>query len=202
MKLTILYIALLLTLNTPVQANNSYEYNFDGKGNKSFTVLTGNWKVMKDKSSPSKPNVLAQLAKSTTSDFNVVLFNSTNHKDLEVSVKMKVASGDIDQGGGIVWRAKDINNYYIARYNPLEENYRVYKVENGKRTMLQSANIKHNDGWHNLLIKMQEDHIQCFYDDKKYLDVKDPTFTASGKIGLWTKADARTYFDDLAVQIK
>jgi hypothetical protein len=89
----------------------------------------------------------------------------------------------------------------FARYNPLESNYRVYKVENGKRTMLQSANIKHVDSWHNLLIKMQGDHIQCFYDDKKYLDVIDSTFAESGKIGLWTKADAKTYFDDFVVKI-
>ena len=199
---TVLYIAFLLVLSIPTQANNSHEYNFDAKENKTFTVLTGKWEVIKDETSPSKPNVLAQLAKNPASLFNVVLFNETNYNDLEVTVEMKAISGQVDQGGGIVWRTKDINNYYIARYNPLEGNYRVYKVDNGKRTMLQSANIKHVDGWHNLLIKMQRDHIQCFYDDKKYLDVQDSTFTASGKIGLWTKADAKTYFDDFVVQGK
>ena len=110
--------------------------------------------------------------------------------------------GKIDQGGGLVWRAKDKNNYYIARYNPLEENYRVYKVENGNRTMLQSTNIKSSNSWHTLSIKAQGNHIQCFYDDKKYLDITDSTFTESGGVGLWTKADAKTYFDNLIVQEK
>ena len=42
-------------------------------------------------------------------------------------------------------------------------------------------------------------HIECFYDGKKYLAVDDDTFPAEGRIGLWTKADAQTAFDDLAV---
>ncbi len=119
---------------------------------------------------------------------------------MDISVQMKTVAGKTDQGGGLVWRAKDKINYYVARYNPLEDNYRVYKVVNGKRKELQSANIKHSDGRHTLRVTMKGDRVECFYDGKKYLDVKDGTLANSGKIGLWTKADAQTYFDDLTVK--
>ena len=85
--------------------------------------------------------------------------------------------------------------------NPLEDNFRVYKVVGGKRSKeFQSADVKVSTGeWHTLKIQHVGDHIECFLDGKKHLDVKDDTITKAGKVGLWTKADAQTYFDDLRV---
>jgi hypothetical protein len=119
-------------------------------------------------------------------------------------VAFKANKGDKDQGGGIVWRYQDANNYYIARMNPLEDNFRVYKVVAGKRAKeFQNAEVKVKAGeWHTLKVRMVGDHIQCYLDGKKYLDVKDSTFARAGKIGLWTKADAQTHFDDLKVSGK
>ncbi len=167
-----------------------------------FTANSGEWKVIGDSTAPSKPNVLAQLGKNLGSTFNVCLMNVTNYKDLDVSVKMKAITGREDQGGGLLWRAKDAKNYYVARYNPLEGNYRVYKVEKGRRSQLHSADIKHSEGWHTLRVAMQGDRIEGYYDGKKYLDVKDPTFKEAGRIGLWTKADAQSHFDDLTASGK
>ncbi len=116
---------------------------------------------------------------------------------MDLTVRFHAIAGKFDQGGGLVWRAKDGRNYYIARYNPLEDNFRVYTVVDGQRTQLQNADIPRSDGWHTLRVTMRGDHIQCFYDGKKSLDVHDTTFTKPGHIGLWTKADARTRFDDL-----
>jgi len=112
---------------------------------------------------------------------------------------MKAVAGEIDQGGGIVWRAKDAKNYYLARYNPLEDNYRLYKVIDGKRTMFLNADIAHSDGWHALRITMSGDQIVCYYDGKKYMEHKDDTLKEAGKIGLWSKADAQSQFDDLTL---
>jgi hypothetical protein len=121
-------------------------------------------------------------------------------KNVDLSVKMKAIAGREDQGGGLAWRAKDAKkNYYVARYNPLEDNYRLYKVEMGRRNQNQSADLPHSDGWHTLRVTMEGDHIQCFYDGKLFLEAKDPTFPGPGKIGLWPKADARSHFDDLKV---
>ena len=167
-----------------------------------FTNNVGDWKVVADNDAPSKPNVLAQQARSSGPTFNVTLAGDTNYKDVDLSVSMKAIAGDTDQGGGLVWRAKDARNYYIARYNPLEDNYRVYKVQDGRRSELQSADIRKSPGWHTLRITMLGDRIECFYDGRKYLDVKDATLATAGKIGLWTKADAQTHFDNLAISGK
>ena len=97
---------------------------------KGFTPAVGDWKVV----NTDEGKVLAQSAKSENPVFNVVLVDDTNAKDVDISVKLKAIAGKSDQGGGLVWRAKDAKNYYIARYNHLENNYRVYKVVDGKRS--------------------------------------------------------------------
>ena len=101
-----------------------------------------------------------------------------------------------------MWRAKDAKNYYVARYNPLEDNYRLYHVVNGQRSELKSADIRSYARMADTACYHDGDHIECYYDGKKYLDAKDSTFKEAGKIGLWTKADAQTHFDDLTVSAK
>ena len=164
---------------------------------KGFTAERGEWKVSAEATAPSPPNVFAQQASNSASTFNLALITETSYKNVDLSVKMKAVAGKEDQGGGLVWRAKDKDNYYVARYNPLEDNYRLYKVVKGKRSQLKSADIKHTDGWHTLRVVMKGNLIQCYYDGQKYLETTDGTFAEPGKIGLWTKADARTQFDDL-----
>ena len=118
-----------------------------------------------------------------------------------MSVAFKAMRGDEDRGGGLVWRYQDADNYYLARMNPLEDNFRVYKVEGGKRTQLGTKDdLKVPSGeWHTIAITQVGDQIACSLDGTKYLEVKDDTFPKAGKVGLWTKADAQTYFDELKV---
>jgi len=203
----LLVILTVLVLSSGLIAQNLEKiWNFDGDktGNipTGFSNERGEWKIVTDPTAPSKPNALAQLAKNSGSTFNLTLAKGANYKDLDVSVKMKAIAGQEDQGGGLVWRAKDANNYYMVRHNPWEDNYRLYKVEQGKRSEIQSADIKSNGGWHTLRVTMKGDHIQCFYNGQKYLDLQDSTFQETGKIGLWTKADAQSHFDDLKVSGK
>jgi len=157
--------------------------------------------VTHDTAAPHSTRVLAQVATSADDAFNVVLVAS-RHLDLDVFVRLRSVSGRVDQGGGIVWRAQDARNYYIARYNPLEDNFRVYKVANGQRVMLKSATLHvDHSAWHTLRITMRGDHIEGYLNGTKYLDVRDATFSHAGQIGLWTKADAWTNFDDLRVSM-
>jgi hypothetical protein len=157
------------------------------------------WKVVEDKTAPSKSGfALAQTAESPGAVFNLCVSEGTSFKDVEVSVAFKANAGKKDRGGGVVWRYQDADNYYIARMNPLEDNFRVYKVVGGKRSAeFRDAEVKVPAGeWHTLSIKMVGDKIECSLDGKKYLDAKDATFGEAGKVGLWTKADARTSFDN------
>ncbi len=167
------------------------------------TALTGrgkmcDWLIVNDNGN----KVLAQTSSETPDyRFNLITNNNLISKNVEISVRFKAKKGRGDQGGGPVWRYKDENNYYVARANPLENNYRVYKVVNGNRIQLKSATIKMSSGkWYHLTIVMQGDSIQCYFNDNLALQVTDSTFPDSGKIGLWTKSDAVTWFDDLKVK--
>ncbi len=175
--------------------NWDFESDQPGKIARGFATEVGTWEVVND----GDNKVLAQKAKNDDDTFNVVFVDGTNFKDVDMSVRLKAFAGELDQGGGVVWRAADKNNYYIARYNPLEDNFRVYKVERGKRTQFQSTKIPGDKKWHTLRITMVGPKITCYLDGTKHLETEDSTFPAAGKIGLWSKADAQSYFDDLTV---
>lgn len=170
------------------------------KAEKTGTGEGSVWKVVEDKTAPSKSGfALAQTAESPRAMFNLCVAETVSVKDIELSVAFKAVAGKVDQGGGVVWRYQDANNYYVARFNPLEENFRVYKVVAGKRTELASqAELPARvNEWHTLSVKHVGDDIQCFLDGKRHLVVKDDALTKEGKVGLWTKADAQTYFDNV-----
>jgi len=161
------------------------------------------WKVVADDTAPSRTGLaLAQTTDDRTALFNLCVADEPRLKDVEAMVSFKAVKGEKDQGGGLVWRYQDANNYYVARMNPLEDNFRVYKVVAGKRAKeFQSADVKVPTGeWHTLKIKHVGDHIECFLDGKKHLDVKDDSIDKAGKVGLWTKADAQTHFDQFKVK--
>ncbi len=173
----------------------TFEADNPGKIARGFSNEVGQWEVAKD----GDNHVLYQKARNEDATFNVALVEGTSYKDLDLSVKLRAIAGDVDRGGGLVWRAKDEKNYYIARYNPLEDNFRVYKVQDGKRTEFASARIPGDEKWHTLRVTMAGNKITCYLDGKKHLEAEDSTFPEAGMIGLWSKADAQSYFDDLSV---
>ena len=161
------------------------------------------WRVVADATSPSKSGcVLAQTAEGPRRLYNLCVLDDSKYRDVEVAVAFKAVKGKVDQGGGIVWRYQDADNYYIARMNPLEDNYRFYKVVNGKRTQLATKEgLKVPAGeWHTLAIECVGNKIECELDGKDILELEDDTFTKPGKVGLWTKADAQTYFACFVVE--
>ncbi len=192
-------------------AGKTFTYNFDadtvGQLPATFhAALTGQgakpeWAVKTDATAPSQPNVLAQLSKDKTDyRFPLAILDEGSFKDLELSVKFKAVSGEIDRAAGLVFRLKDANNYYIVRANALEGNYRLYHVIAGKRQQFAGANLKvASDEWHELRVVCIGNKITCYYDGEKKIEATDNTFSEAGKVGLWTKADSVTYFDDLQV---
>jgi hypothetical protein len=199
--------ALLLFLFSPVISGDekgrdekgktvwTFQDDADGKIARGFREEVGDWKVV----TADGEKVLAQRAKNSNSVFNLVFVTDSKARDVDLSVRIKAVAGETDQGGGLVWRGKDKNNYYLARFNPLEDNYRLYKVQDGKRILFLNADIKATPGWHTLRVTMKGDQIETFFDGKKYHEHKDSTFTSAGMIGLWSKADAQSYFDDLTL---
>jgi hypothetical protein len=161
------------------------------------------WKVVEDATAPSKSGfVLAQTAESPGPMFNLCVLEGATARDVELRVAFKANAGKKDQGGGLVWRYQDANNYYVARMNPLEDNYRLYHVVAGKRTQFGGVEgIKVPAGeWHTLTVKMVGEQIECALDGKKMIEARDGTITKAGRVGLWSKADAQSSFDDFQVR--
>jgi hypothetical protein len=195
-------------------AGKQFAYNFDrdtpGQLPAQFhSAKTGagapeKWLVTDDPTAPSKPHVVAQTSTDQTDyRFPLLISDEGSFQDLNVSVKFKAVSGNIDRAGGLVFRLKDPNNYYIVRANALENNYRLYHVMNGRRSQFAGANLKVTSGeWHELRVEVVGNKITCYYDGNKRIEATDDTFKDAGKIGLWTKADSVTYFDDLRVAAK
>jgi hypothetical protein len=198
----------------PQSAGQSLSYNFDSDnagamptkfhGARTGQGSDGKWMVMADATAPSQPNVVAQTSTDKTDyRFPLLIADEGSFKDLELSVKFKAVSGQVDRAGGLVFRLKDANNYYIVRANALEDNYRLYHVVAGSRRQFAGANFKVTSGeWHELRVECVGNKIICYYDGAKKIAATDDTFKDAGKIGLWTKADSVTYFDDLRVTAK
>ena len=114
---------------------------------------------------------------------------------------LRAESGVEDQGGGLVWRMRDADNYYVTRWNPLEDNLRIYHVVDGKRSELQSADVSTDPrAWHVLEVEARGERMRVWLDGAKLLEIEDGTFDDGGRVGLWTKADATVSFDGFAVR--
>lgn len=132
--------------------------------------------------------------------YNLLWRESPRLADVELEVRVRAVSGVEDQGGGPAWRVMGEDDYYVTRWNPLEDNFRVYSVVEGVRTELASAEVKADPAeWHTLGVRHVGTRITCSFDGRELLSVEDTALAAAGGVGLWTKADACTAFDDLRV---
>jgi len=161
------------------------------------------WTVETESTAPSKPNVLKQSGRAT---FPLAIKNDTTIRDGFVEVKFKAVAGSEDRAAGIIWRAKDADNYYVVRANALEDNVVLYKTINGVRKSLEIVGRKGGYGvsarvpsgqWHVLRCDFAGRLFKVTYDGQQLFEVEDTTIAQAGMIGLWTKADSVTLFDDL-----
>jgi hypothetical protein len=158
------------------------------------------WRVEALKDDPNHKNAVKVDTKNKESVFNLLMSDTAYSADLELSAAVKAGTGEDDQGGGVLWRATDADNYYFTRWNPLEKNIRLYKVEKGVRTTLKSADVEVDPkAWHTIAVTHRGGAIVVKLDDKVFLEAEDTTFKDAGKVGFWTKADASSWFDDLII---
>ncbi|MDB5905857.1 MAG: hypothetical protein JWM26_4735 [Betaproteobacteria bacterium] len=154
------------------------------------------WTVEPAADAPSKPNVVKQ---SGVGDFPWCALKGASLADGYVEVKFKALSGRSDQAGGVMWRWKDGNNYYVARANALENNVSLYYTTNGRRNTIKyvDAPVPRNQ-WHTLRVEFAGTSMKVSLNGKTYIDVQDKRIAGAGAVGLWTKADSVTAFDDFA----
>ena len=212
MKLNLMMTTLLVAAGVAAaETNVTFDVNTDLPKDWQ-TGITGQgqakWEVVAEDSAPSKPNVLKQTGEAT---FCWSAKADGRIKDGFAEVKFKAVSGKEDQAGGIVFRFLDGNNYYVVRANALEDNVVLYKTVGGKRTSLPvkgrmlgyGVDTKVAKGkWHTLRVEFKGNLFTVFFNGKKLFEVEDETFKDAGGVGLWTKADSVTLFDDFTFGAK
>ena len=179
--------------DAPGAAPSGWRSGVTGRGNPQ-------WRVEADASAPSKPNVLKQSGSGT---FPWCVKQDVSVADGHVEVKFKPISGREDQAGGVVWRWKDGDNYYVARANALENNVSLYYTAGGRRNTLKYVNAPvPGNTWHTLRVEFAGKRIRVILDGKPYIEMDDDHFPEAGAVGVWTKADSVTLFDDFSYAAK
>jgi hypothetical protein len=170
-------------------------FDFETRDIAGWTSVTGQWAVEEMAGAPSGTRVLVQRA--TNNEFNVIVA-PTPYTDVDVTMKFKPISGRQDASGGIVFRFDD-GKYYVVRANALEDNFRLYYYDRGRR-QLASASVKRPalGQWHTVRVVMVADRIQAWLNGVRHLNHRDARLR-TGRVGLWTKADSITAFDDLTI---
>lgn len=195
---------LLCNLSQLTMAGDSVKFTFDGdalggvpKGWVGGVTGEGSarWTVSADPAAPSKPNVLKQSGEGT---YVWGIVDKVAIKNGYVQTRFMALTGKEDQAGGLVWRFVDKDNYYVTRANVLENNVRIYRVVGGRRTMFGSANVDvTGKQWHLLRVGFNNDVFTVSFNGKELLKAQDDRLQAAGGVGLWTKADSVTVFDDM-----
>ena len=192
--------SLLLMASLPVTAE-TIAFDHDTPGSLPAEWLAGvtgrgaaHWTVEPDADAPSPPNVLKQSGSGT---FPWCVVKGAALTDGVVEVKFKPIAGSEDQAGGVVWRWKDGDNYYVARANALENNVSLYYTQHGRRNTIRYVDAPVARGqWHTLRVEFVAKRIAVSLDGKRYIDVEDDRIAGAGAVGVWTKADSVTAFDD------
>ena len=169
-------------------------------------ILTGKggpvtWNVIDDPTAPAGPKVLVQTSTDKTDyRFPLAVFDQPVLRDVDVAVRFKPVSGEVDRAAGIAVRLVDRDNYYVVRANALEDNVRLYRVVKGDRQQFAGANVKVQSGiWQELRLVARGSRFEVFFEGRSLFSAVDTTFATAGRVALWTKADSVTSFDDLRI---
>jgi len=214
-------IAVVCLLGAGVALGETHRWGFDedvaGEAPKAFTAARtgrgaqGVWIVEAAADARSAPNVVRQTsADDTNYRFPVLVATGSQTTNGTLSVRFKAISGRVDQAAGLAWRYLDENNYYVVRANALEDNVVLYKMEDVKRASLtpkgmppRTYGINHRvpaQQWNTLTVSFVGPLFTVSLNGDELFQVEDTTFTKAGRVGVWTKADSVTVFDDLTLQ--
>jgi hypothetical protein len=200
LPLALASVLLIRATNAHVLSATVYAFDKDKAGGRpaAFQAYSGDWVVQADTSAPSPPHALAQAA--TRDAWPGIVLKDSDFADVSVTVSFKPVSGQEDQAAGIIVRYQDSGNFYVCRANANEDNVILFKFVKGSRSEIKSANVKVESGqWGSLRMDAVGDSLSCYLNGKRVLTAK-PGLYQRGKVGLWTKADSVTYFDNLEVK--
>jgi hypothetical protein len=190
------------TMDQSLPAGSRTTWNFDdlvpGVVPAGLQMVSGTWAVRAEADAPSPQNALCETG---TAVWPVLLLGDDVYSDLDLSVRFKPIAGREDQAAGLLFRAQDGANYFVTRANALENNVRLYTMRNDNRTEIAGADRPvANGAWHELAVEVRGDRIRVAYDGEWIIERRDSTFSA-GRIGLWTKSDSQSCFDDVQAMV-
>ena len=171
------------------------------------------WEIRRDPSAPTQPYVFAQVSTDSRQDRSpLAILDGMSLRDADISVRFKTVSGREDQGGGLVFRYRDPKNYYLVRADSLHDDVEMYKIENGRCSPIVPSGLPATqvavkrqfppNTWHILKVSVRGNRFQVYVNHRRILQAQDSTYGGPGKVGLETKADSVTYFDDFRVYPK
>ena len=162
-------------------------------------AFSGSWAVRAESDAPSAPNAMCQT---DSADFPAIMLDPKPYTDIVFVARFKPISGSTDRAAGLIFRIKDKGNYYILRANALENNVNLYKYVDSRRTDLKDGQAKVESGkWQELRVEARGQTLRGFLNGQPVVETIDNTFSGAGGIGLWTKADSQTCFDDVEVSV-
>jgi plastocyanin len=188
--------AVIYTSPPPTATSGSWTFDSDPPGSvpSGAEAFSGNWTVRPESDAPSKPNALCQVG---NAEFPALALSGVVYGDVTIAVRFKPISGRADQAAGIIFRVQDRDNYYILRANALEANVNLYKYAGGRRSGIKDGRGKVAAGqWQELRLEIVGDRMKGYVDQQLVVEATDATYKA-GRVGLWTKADSVTCFDDV-----
>ena len=201
---------LLCLMEATAMAHNTASFETDAvgatpKGWIATSTGGGNpkWTVEQDQTAPSRLKVVKQSGRAA---YPLLLKEDTNIENGFIEIKFKAIAGSEDRAAGLIWRARDANNYYVVRANALEDNVVLYKTVGGVRSPLDIVGRPGGYGvdvsvppnqWLALRVDFKGNRVKVLYNGKQLFEVEDSTFSSAGKVGLWTKADSVTLFDEI-----
>jgi len=172
-------------------------YDFESADLTGWQTVDGRWAIEQVTDAPSGQRAVVQ--REAKKSYDVVVAPAGPYGDVDATVRFKPMSGREDASGGIVFRFHE-GRYYVVRANALEDNFRLYAYDRG-RQQLASARVTPPvlGQWHTIRLIAVGDRIQAFLNGALLIDHRDGRFRA-GRVGLWTKADSVTAFDDLVIR--
>ena len=177
----------------------SFDQDQAGAAPTGAQVFSGTWAVRAEADAPSQPNALCQTGKA---DFPALMLDASPARDVILKTRFKAISGSEDRAAGLIVRIQDKGNYSILRANALEDNVNLYLYVDGRRSGLKDGRAKVPAGqWQDLRLEVRGDSLRGFLNDQAVVEASDGTFKSAGGIGLWTKADSQTCFDDVEVNV-
>jgi hypothetical protein len=161
----------------------------------------GKWTVISDPTALDGRAIEQTSSDATAYRFPLAIYTKVSAGNVAASVRFKATAGRVDQAGGVVVRLIDVDNYYVARANALEDNVRFYRVVKGRREQIAGANLKvAANTWHTLALRAEGDRFTIAFNDKELFTATDRTFAGAGRVAIWTKADSVTRFDRIEIK--